>query len=193
MVGWWRGAVVCSSGISGCCGIIKASQGTWLVFKHHLHAGVVHACMYGVVGCMLECMHRVTLCMWVLASCWYDVLPQAECCNTMHHTRATHNTHTSKFKLACILQPFNSAAATVHCCLAPGGWSAYYSLHHTTSHHTYTPTYLPHSQDQIAALGPWGGVLFVLTVMTAEMVPLFPTQPLTLASGLLFGPVKVRY
>lgn len=47
-------------------------------------------------------------------------------------------------------------------------------------------------QDQIAALGPWGGALFVLTVMCAEMVPLFPTQPLTLASGLLFGPVKVR-
>jgi uncharacterized membrane protein YdjX (TVP38/TMEM64 family) len=46
-------------------------------------------------------------------------------------------------------------------------------------------------QDQIAALGPWGGALFVLTVMLAEMVPLFPTQPLTLASGLLFGPVKV--
>lgn len=47
-------------------------------------------------------------------------------------------------------------------------------------------------QDQIAALGPWGGALFVVTVMLAEMVPLFPTQPLTLASGLLFGPVKVR-
>jgi hypothetical protein len=47
-------------------------------------------------------------------------------------------------------------------------------------------------QDQITALGPWGGALFVLTVMLAEMVPLFPTQPLTLASGLLFGPVKVR-
>jgi uncharacterized membrane protein YdjX (TVP38/TMEM64 family) len=46
-------------------------------------------------------------------------------------------------------------------------------------------------QDQIAALGPWGAALFVVTVMTAEMVPLFPTQPLMLASGLLFGPVKV--
>eukprot|EP00775_Hariotina_reticulata_P013466 gene13466-13592_t len=44
--------------------------------------------------------------------------------------------------------------------------------------------------DQIQALGPWGGALFVLTVMLAEMVPLFPTQPLTLASGLLFGPVN---
>lgn len=41
--------------------------------------------------------------------------------------------------------------------------------------------------DQIEALGPWGPILFVITVMTAEMVPLFPTQPLTLASGLLFG------
>ncbi|KAF6261198.1 snare associated Golgi protein-domain-containing protein [Scenedesmus sp. NREL 46B-D3] len=46
------------------------------------------------------------------------------------------------------------------------------------------------TQDQIAALGPWGAALFVVTVMTAEMVPLFPTQPLMLASGLLFGPVK---
>ncbi|KAF8058068.1 TVP38/TMEM64 family protein [Scenedesmus sp. PABB004] len=44
--------------------------------------------------------------------------------------------------------------------------------------------------DQITALGPWGGALFVVTVMVAEMVPLFPTQPLTLASGLLFGPTK---
>eukprot|EP00878_Enallax_costatus_P017790 GHUV01018692.1.p1 GENE.GHUV01018692.1~~GHUV01018692.1.p1 ORF type:complete len:249 (+),score=73.09 GHUV01018692.1:299-1045(+) len=44
--------------------------------------------------------------------------------------------------------------------------------------------------DQIDALGPWGGVLFVTTVMCAEMIPLFPTQPLTLASGLLFGPFK---
>eukprot|EP00879_Flechtneria_rotunda_P006165 GHRR01006482.1.p1 GENE.GHRR01006482.1~~GHRR01006482.1.p1 ORF type:complete len:247 (+),score=57.30 GHRR01006482.1:269-1009(+) len=44
--------------------------------------------------------------------------------------------------------------------------------------------------EHVQALGPWGGVLFVLTVMTAEMVPLFPTQPLTLASGLLFGPTK---
>jgi uncharacterized membrane protein YdjX (TVP38/TMEM64 family) len=44
--------------------------------------------------------------------------------------------------------------------------------------------------DQIDALGPWGGVLFVVTVMCAEMIPLFPTQPLTLASGLLFGPLK---
>lgn len=42
-------------------------------------------------------------------------------------------------------------------------------------------------------MGAWGGALFVLTVMTAEMVPLFPTQPLTLASGLLFGPAKVRW
>jgi len=48
-------------------------------------------------------------------------------------------------------------------------------------------------QDQIQALGPWGGALFVLTVMSAEMVPLFPTQPLSLASGLLFGPVNVRW
>ncbi|KAI8465569.1 MAG: snare associated Golgi protein-domain-containing protein [Monoraphidium minutum] len=41
--------------------------------------------------------------------------------------------------------------------------------------------------EQIQALGPWGAVLFVVTVSLAEMVPLLPTQPLSLASGLLFG------
>jgi uncharacterized membrane protein YdjX (TVP38/TMEM64 family) len=41
--------------------------------------------------------------------------------------------------------------------------------------------------EQVHALGPWGAVLFVATVALAEMVPLFPTQPLSLASGLLFG------
>ena len=44
--------------------------------------------------------------------------------------------------------------------------------------------------EQIQALGPWGGALFVATVALAEMVPLFPTQPLSLASGLLFGAKK---
>jgi hypothetical protein len=47
-------------------------------------------------------------------------------------------------------------------------------------------------QDQIQALGPWGAVLFVTTVALAEMVPLLPTQPLSLASGLLFGAKEVR-
>ena len=40
-------------------------------------------------------------------------------------------------------------------------------------------------------LGPWGPVVFLLVVMVCEMVPLFPTQPLSLASGLLFGAVNV--
>lgn len=40
-------------------------------------------------------------------------------------------------------------------------------------------------------LGPWGPVVFLLVVMICEMVPLFPTQPLSLASGLLFGAVNV--
>lgn len=44
--------------------------------------------------------------------------------------------------------------------------------------------------DQVEALGPWGAVLFVATVAIAEMVPLFPTQPLSLAGGLLFGAGK---
>ena len=42
------------------------------------------------------------------------------------------------------------------------------------------------------ALGPWGPCLFVLTVICCEMIPLFPTQPLALSSGLLFGPYEVR-
>lgn len=41
--------------------------------------------------------------------------------------------------------------------------------------------------DQIEALGPYGAVAFVVTVSLAEMIPLFPTQPLSLAGGLLFG------
>jgi uncharacterized membrane protein YdjX (TVP38/TMEM64 family) len=47
-------------------------------------------------------------------------------------------------------------------------------------------------QERIEELGPAGAVLFVVVVMLFEMVPLFPTQPLSLASGLLFGPQKVR-
>lgn len=44
--------------------------------------------------------------------------------------------------------------------------------------------------EQVEALGPYGGLAFVVTVMFAEMVPLLPTQPLSLAGGLLFGPQK---
>ena len=46
-------------------------------------------------------------------------------------------------------------------------------------------------QDDIEKLGPWGPVLFVAAVAGCEMIPLFPTQPLSLAAGLLFGPVEV--
>ena len=42
-------------------------------------------------------------------------------------------------------------------------------------------------------MGPLGPVLFVSTVITAEMVPLLPTQPLSVASGLLFGGPKVAH
>jgi uncharacterized membrane protein YdjX (TVP38/TMEM64 family) len=41
--------------------------------------------------------------------------------------------------------------------------------------------------DQVAALGMWAPVAFITAVMCAEMVPFFPTQPLALSSGLLFG------
>jgi uncharacterized membrane protein YdjX (TVP38/TMEM64 family) len=41
--------------------------------------------------------------------------------------------------------------------------------------------------QQVTALGIWGPVAFIVAVMCAEMIPLFPTQPLALSSGLLFG------
>ncbi|GFR53191.1 hypothetical protein Agub_g15939, partial [Astrephomene gubernaculifera] len=41
--------------------------------------------------------------------------------------------------------------------------------------------------DKVESMGPAGGVVFVAVVMVSEMIPLFPTQPLSLASGLLFG------
>lgn len=44
--------------------------------------------------------------------------------------------------------------------------------------------------EEVEALGPWGAAFFVGTVVLAELIPLFPTQPLALAGGLLFGPVK---
>ena len=40
-------------------------------------------------------------------------------------------------------------------------------------------------------LGPWGPAAFILAVVCAEMIPLFPTQPLALSSGLLFGAQEV--
>lgn len=47
-------------------------------------------------------------------------------------------------------------------------------------------------QDEVQALGQLGPLLFILTVLVAELIPLFPTQPLALSAGLLFGPVEVR-
>lgn len=46
-------------------------------------------------------------------------------------------------------------------------------------------------QDQVQQLGPWGPVAFIVAVICAEMIPLFPTQPLALSSGLLFGATEV--
>ncbi|EFJ46791.1 hypothetical protein VOLCADRAFT_92596 [Volvox carteri f. nagariensis] len=45
----------------------------------------------------------------------------------------------------------------------------------------------PLLMDQVEAMGPAGCLVFVAVVMLSEMIPLFPTQPLSLASGLLFG------
>lgn len=42
-------------------------------------------------------------------------------------------------------------------------------------------------QQYIQSLGPAGPLLFIATVSVFECIPLFPTQPLSLASGLLFG------
>ena len=54
--------------------------------------------------------------------------------------------------------------------------------------HTVTCTL----QEQVESLGPVAGpLIFILTAASVEMVPLFPKQPVMLASGLLFGPVKV--
>ena len=52
------------------------------------------------------------------------------------------------------------------------------------------PSIMP--QDEVKALGQLGPLLFILTVLLAELIPLFPTQPLALSAGLLFGPVEVR-
>ena len=48
-----------------------------------------------------------------------------------------------------------------------------------------------HMQDQMQQLGPWGPAAFIAAVVCFEMIPLFPTQPLALSSGLLFGAQEV--
>lgn len=47
--------------------------------------------------------------------------------------------------------------------------------------------------ETVQALGPWGPVAFVAAVAVLECVPLFPTQPFSLASGLLFGMAGAGY
>lgn len=44
--------------------------------------------------------------------------------------------------------------------------------------------------ETVEALGSLGPVVFIATVGICECIPLFPTQPLSLASGLLFGAQK---
>lgn len=39
----------------------------------------------------------------------------------------------------------------------------------------------------IEQLGPLGAAVYTVLVACFELIPLFPTQPLSLASGLLFG------
>ncbi|KAL3154625.1 hypothetical protein ABBQ32_014074 [Trebouxia sp. C0010 RCD-2024] len=80
----------------------------------------------------------------------------------------------------CMVQGF--AAATVLTFLAPGASYSAESL----------PIGLLKSWiEQVESLGPVvGPLIFILTMASAEMIPLFPTQPLSLASGLLFGPVQ---
>ena len=59
-------------------------------------------------------------------------------------------------------------------------------------HQLHISLKVPVLQDSIESLGPLAPVAFVGTVVAAEMIPLFPTQPLSIASGLLFGTPKVR-
>jgi uncharacterized membrane protein YdjX (TVP38/TMEM64 family) len=44
--------------------------------------------------------------------------------------------------------------------------------------------------DKVQSYGPFGPVVFILIVAVFESIPLFPTQPLSLASGVLFGAQK---
>jgi uncharacterized membrane protein YdjX (TVP38/TMEM64 family) len=44
--------------------------------------------------------------------------------------------------------------------------------------------------DKVQSYGPFGPVIFILIVAVFESIPLFPTQPLSLASGVLFGAQK---
>jgi uncharacterized membrane protein YdjX (TVP38/TMEM64 family) len=46
-------------------------------------------------------------------------------------------------------------------------------------------------QEFIEGLGPLGPAAYTALVCCCELIPLFPTQPLSLASGLLFGAQKV--
>ncbi|GAB4820468.1 hypothetical protein N2152v2_007514 [Parachlorella kessleri] len=52
------------------------------------------------------------------------------------------------------------------------------------------PGFLEMLLEFIEGLGPLGPVAYTLLVGCFEMIPLFPTQPLSLASGLLFGAQK---
>ena len=38
-------------------------------------------------------------------------------------------------------------------------------------------------QDNVAALGPWGPVAFIVTISLVECIPFFPTQPLTIGAS----------
>jgi uncharacterized membrane protein YdjX (TVP38/TMEM64 family) len=42
-------------------------------------------------------------------------------------------------------------------------------------------------QEALKDLGPLGPVAFVLSISICECIPFFPTQPLSICSGLLFG------
>lgn len=42
-------------------------------------------------------------------------------------------------------------------------------------------------QDSLEALGPLGPAAFVFTIGICECIPFFPTQPLSICAGLLFG------
>eukprot|EP00887_Chlorella_sp_A99_P001533 scaffold8.g1533.t1 len=74
-----------------------------------------------------------------------------------------------------------ASALALACLLLPGGASAAEAA---------APGLLELVMRVVDELGPWGPAAFVLAVSACQCMPVFPTQPFSLASGLLFGAGK---
>lgn len=67
-------------------------------------------------------------------------------------------------------------------------WVAGLSVHLLLPHDTQQAVYVGVLvQDALQALGPLGPVAFVATIGICECIPFFPSQPLSICAGLLFG------